>query len=69
METFKKLLQNIQIDDYTTSCLLDYFCLKELYKLIATDLGKQQALNTDPKAIKQVNFTGNIDKAENATIF
>ena len=24
------------------------------------DLGKQQALNGDPKAIQQINFTGNI---------
>ena len=28
--------------------------------MIATDLSKQQALDVDPKAIKQINFTGNV---------
>ena len=29
--------------------------------MIAIDLRKQQALNADPKAIQQINFTGNLD--------
>ena len=41
-----------QGDDYTTDCLLDYPYFKENYKSIATDLSKQQALDTDPKAIR-----------------
>ena len=28
--------------------------------MIATDLSKQQALDVDPEAIKQINFTGNV---------
>ena len=28
--------------------------------MIAIDLSKQQALDVDPKAIKQINFTGNV---------
>ena len=28
--------------------------------MIATDLSKQQALDADPKAIQQINFTGNL---------
>ena len=39
-----------QGDDYTTGCLLDYPCFKENYKLIVTDLSKQQAVDTDQKA-------------------
>ena len=35
--------------------------------IIATDLSKQQALNADPKAIQQINFTGNLDRE--ATMF
>ena len=50
-----------QGDDYTTGCLLDYNCLKNYYKMIATDLSKQQALDADPKAIQQINFTGNLE--------
>ena len=35
----------------------------------AKDLSKQQALDADLKAIQQINFTGNLDRAEGATIF
>ena len=48
-------------DDYTTSCLLDYTYFKKYYKMIAIDLSKQQALDADPKAIQQINFTANLD--------
>ena len=34
--------------DYTTGCLLDYPYFKKHYKLIATDLNKQQILDADP---------------------
>ena len=33
------------------------------------DLSKQQALDTDPKAIQQINFTGNLDWEESAILF
>ena len=56
-------------EDYTTSCLLDYPYFKEHYTLIATDLSKQQALDADPKAIQQNNFTGNLDRDGNTTMF
>ena len=54
-------------DDYTTGCLLDYF--KKIYKMIAIDLSKQQALDADPRAIQQINFTGNLERANGATMF
>ena len=41
-----------QGDDYTTGCLLDYAYLKDNYKMIAIDLSKQKALDTDPRAIQ-----------------
>ena len=31
--------------------------------MIAVDLSKQQALDADPKAIQQINFTANSDTA------
>ena len=58
-----------QGDDYTTGCLLDYPYFKDHYKLIAIDLSKQQALNTDPRAIQQINFTVNLDRNANTTMF
>ena len=56
-------------DDYTTGCLLDYCYFKENYKMIAVDLSKQQALDADPRAIQQINFTANLDRAGITTIF
>ena len=37
--------------------------------MIAVDLSKQQALDADPRAIQQINFTANLDKAGNTTMF
>ena len=58
-----------QGDDYTTGCLLDYIYFKKYYKMIAIDLSKHQALDADPKAIQQINFTSNLDRAENTRIY
>ena len=41
---------------------LDYTFFKKYYDIIEIDLNKQQALNANPKAIRQVNFTGNLDR-------
>ena len=54
-----------QGDDYSTGCLLDYNYFNKHYKMIAIDLKKQQALNVDPKAIQQINFTGNLGHENN----
>ena len=48
--------------------MLDYPYVGENYKMIAIDLSKQQALDADPRAIQQINFTGNLDRAGNTTI-
>ena len=37
--------------------------------MTAIDLSKQQALDADPRAIQQINFTANLDKDGNATMF
>ena len=58
-----------QGDDYTAGCLLDYTYFKKYYKMIAIDLSKQQALDADPKAIQQINFTANLDRAGNTRIY
>ena len=56
-------------DDYTIGCLLDYLYFKENYKMIAIDLRKQQALDADPRKIQQINFTANLGRAGNTTMF
>ena len=58
-----------QGDDYTNGCLLDYPYFKNYYKMIATDLSKQQALDVDPKAIKQINSTASLEGGVNIRIF
>ena len=58
-----------QGDDYTTGCLLDYSYFKKYYKMIATDLSKQQVLDADSKAIRQMNFTANLDRANTRFYF
>ena len=35
----------------------------------AIDLNKQPALESDPRAIEQINFTGNLDRATTARIY
>ena len=37
--------------------------------MIAIDLNKQQALDADPKAMQQINFTGNRSGNNNILIF
>ena len=58
-----------QEDDYTTGCLLDYPQIKNSYTMIAIDLSKQQALDADPRANQQINFTANLDRAGNTRIY
>ena len=58
-----------QGDDYTTGSLLDCIYFKNYYKMIAVDLSKQQALDADPKAIQQINFTANLDTPGRTRIY
>ena len=37
--------------------------------MITIDLSKQEALDADPKATQQINFTGNLDWDNCATMF
>ena len=52
-----------QGEDYTTGCLLDCDYIKNHYRLIAVDLGRQKELDADPKAIQQ--FAGQLKDVGN----
>ena len=54
---------------YTIVCLLDYIYFKNYKKMIAVYLSKQQELYADPKAIQQINFTANSDRAGNTRVY
>ena len=75
INSMNKIYENIRKvatgkgDDYTTGCLLDYPYFIENYKLIAIDLSRQNKLDADPRAIQQISFTENLDRAGNTTIF
>ena len=71
LKTYEKIIRITtgQGDDYKTGCLLNYSYFKNCYKMIAIDLSKQQFLDADPRAIKQINFTANLDSVGNTTMF
>ena len=58
-----------QGNDYRIGCLLDYTYFKKYYKMFSIDLSKQQALDADLKAIQQINFTANLDRAGNMRLY
>ena len=37
--------------------------------MIEIDLSKQQALDSDPRAIQEIDFTANLDREGNTTMF
>ena len=42
---------------------------QKILQINSVDLSKQQKLDADLKAIQQINFTRNLDRAEGATMF
>ena len=58
-----------QGDENTAGYLLDYSCFRNYYKMIAIDLSKQQALDADLKALQQINFTRDLDRTGQTTMF
>ena len=69
LRTYENIRKTDQGDDYTTGCILDYSYFNKYYKFIAIDLRKQQALDSDTKAIHQINFTRILDQEENTICF
>ena len=41
---------------------LDYYYMKNHYRLIAVDLSRQKELDADPKSIQQIEFVGQLKK-------
>ena len=64
-ETYEKIIEMSNNNDYTTGNLLDFAYFKENYKLIAIDLSKQTKLK-DPQ---QISFIGKLLSICGATMF
>ena len=45
--------------------MLDYDYIKNHYRLIAVDLSRQNKLDVDPKATRQIEFVGQLKQLDN----
>ena len=61
-------LKTGQGEDYTTGCLLDYDYIKSHYRLTVLDSSRQKEVDTDPKAIQQIEFAGHLKNPDNAVV-
>ena len=48
-------------DDYRTTSLPDYYYHLKQYQLICYNLSQQKELDTDPRAIQQIEFYGTLN--------
>ena len=64
-ETYEKIIEMSNNNDYTTSNLLDFAYYQKNYNLIAIDLSEQTKLK-DPQ---QINFIGKLLENTRATVF
>ena len=62
-------ITTVQRDVYTIGCLLFYPYFNDHYKMVVIDLCKQQVLDADSKTIQKINFSANLDRVGNTTIF
>ena len=51
-------------EHYTTGCLLHYDYIKNHYRLIAVYLSRQKELDTNPRAIQQIELIGQFIKPD-----
>ena len=49
--------------------MLDYNYFTNYYRMIAIDLSKEHALDADPKAMQQINFTASLDRVEQMEMY
>ena len=54
-----------QGENYTTGFLLDYYYIKNHYRLIAAGLSRQKELDADPKVIQQLEFVEQLKTINN----
>ena len=64
-----KTLEELPLVKGMITQLVVYYIFIFQKKLIITDLSKQQALDAHRQAIQEVNFTANLDRAENKRIY
>ena len=67
MQKHMKIFEKLQLvkEIITLQLIGSSYLKKKYYKMIPIDLSKQKALNSDPKAIQQINFGGNLSDNNN----
>ena len=70
LRTYNKIrkIASGQGNDYTASSLLDYNYCNKYYKMIALDLNRQQAVDTDPKGVHQIKVINRGKKVNENTV-
>ena len=63
-----RILTTEQGKYYTTGCILDYDCIKNLYRRIAVDLGRKKEPDADPEAIQKIYLIGHLKKLRSVTV-
>ena len=48
--------------------MLDYESIKNHYRIIAVDLSRQKELDSDPKAIQQIEFVGQLKNSDDQIV-
>ena len=61
MKILEKLILVKEMIIQLILCLI--ILISKKHKMIVMDLSKQQALDADPSALQQINFTANLDRA------
>ena len=71
IKTYENIIKIVtgQGDDYMQLVVCQIFLFQKSLQINAIDLSKQQALDADPRAIQQINFTANLDSAGNTLMF
>ena len=67
-EAYDKIIDISRNNEYATGNLLDYDYFRKHYKLIATDLIKQQVLQENEDLFQEINFIGRLENAANVFI-
>ena len=71
IEQHMKILGKLLLVDEMTiqQVVCETISTLKYYKRIGVDLSKQQALDADPKAIQQTNFTANLERVGNIRFY
>ena len=71
IKTYENIIKIVtgQGDDYMQLVVCQIFLFQKSLQINAIDLSKQQALDADPRAIQQINFTGNLDRDGNVLYY